>query len=119
MVIHIWTLLKSILKNYHLHGGMLLFKKNVNRSWLREIKLFLHSLAKGLAKIQIRMTLKLLTDHIWKKNFKAQSETAQNLIEDVVTKFELNSEQERAFRIVANHAVTPGAEQLIMYVGGM
>jgi len=41
------------------------------------------------------------------------------LIEDVVTKFKLNSEQERAFRIVANHAVTPGAEQLIMYVGGM
>src|ERR1700674_2527507 len=53
------------------------------------------------------------------KNFKAQSETAQNLIEDVVTKFKLNSEQERAVRIVANHAVTPGAEQLIMYVGGM
>ena len=44
---------------------------------------------------------------------------AQNLIEDVVMKFELNSGQERSFRIVANHAVTPGAEQLIMYVGGM
>src|SRR5882762_1093125 len=53
------------------------------------------------------------------KNFKAQSETAQNLIEDVIGKFELTSEQERAFRIIANHAVTPGSEQLIMYVGGM
>src|ERR1700730_13467866 len=53
------------------------------------------------------------------KRFKAQSEVAQNLIEDVVIKFELNSDQERAFRIVANHAVTPGAEQLLMYVGGM
>ena len=53
------------------------------------------------------------------KRFKAQSEAAQNLIEDVVIKFELNSDQERAFRIVANHAVTPGAEQLLMYVGGM
>jgi hypothetical protein len=41
------------------------------------------------------------------------------LIEDVVEKFELTSEQERAFRIIANHAVTPGSEQLIMYVGGM
>ena len=53
------------------------------------------------------------------KNFKAQSEKAQNLIEDVVGKFDLTSEQERAFRIIANHAVTPGSEQLMMYVGGM
>src|SRR5882762_1081712 len=53
------------------------------------------------------------------KDFKVQLETAQTLIEDVIGKFKLNSEQERAFRIVANHAVTPGAEQLIMYVGGM
>jgi hypothetical protein len=53
------------------------------------------------------------------KAFKAQSEAAQNLIEDVVKKFELNPDQERASRIVANHAVTPGAEQLIMYMGGM
>jgi len=41
------------------------------------------------------------------------------LIEGVVEKFELTSDQERAFRIIANHAVTPGSEQLIMYVGGM
>ena len=53
------------------------------------------------------------------KNFKALSEAAQKLIEDVVEKFELTSEQERAFRIIANHAVAPGSEQLIMYVGGM
>ena len=31
----------------------------------------------------------------------------------------LNSEQERAFRIVANHAVTPGTDQLMMYLSGM
>ena len=53
------------------------------------------------------------------KNFRAQSDTAQKLIEDVVEKFELTSDQERAFRIIANHAVTPGSEQLMMYVGGM
>jgi hypothetical protein len=41
------------------------------------------------------------------------------LIEGAVKKFELNSEQERVLRIIANHAVTPGAEQLIIYVGGM
>src|ERR1700728_2111418 len=53
------------------------------------------------------------------KNFKAESETAQKLIEDVIEKFELTFDQERAFRIIANHAVTPGSEQLMMYVGGM
>ena len=53
------------------------------------------------------------------KDFKVQSIVAQKLIEDVIQKFLLNSEQERAFRIVANHAVTPGAEQLMMYLGGM
>jgi len=53
------------------------------------------------------------------KDFKVQSIVAQKLIEDVIQKFLLNSEQERAFRIVANHTVTPGAEQLMMYLGGM
>ena len=53
------------------------------------------------------------------RDFKAQSDNAQKLIEDVIHKFLLNSDQERAFRIVSNHAVTPGAEQLIMYLGGM
>jgi hypothetical protein len=53
------------------------------------------------------------------RDFKAQSDNAQKLIEDVIQKFLLNSDQERAFRIVSNHAVTPGAEQLIMYLGGM
>ena len=53
------------------------------------------------------------------KDFKVQSDNAQKLIEDVIQKFLLNSEQESTFRIVANHTVTPGAEQLIMYLGGM
>ena len=43
------------------------------------------------------------------KDFKTQSVVAQKLIEDVIEEFELNFDQERAFRIVANHAVTPGA----------
>jgi hypothetical protein len=53
------------------------------------------------------------------KDFKIQSNAAQKLIEDVIQKFSLNSEQERAFRIVENHAATPGAEKLRMYLGGM
>ena len=53
------------------------------------------------------------------KDFQAKSEEAQKMIDDVVLEFNLNQEQERAFRIVANHAVTPEAEQLKMYMGGM
>ena len=41
------------------------------------------------------------------------------MIVDAIQKFMLNSEQERAFKIVANHVVTPGAEQLMMFLGGM
>ena len=53
------------------------------------------------------------------RDFKAQSDVAQKLIEDVIEKFELNSDQERAFTIVANNAVTPGAKQLAMYLSGI
>ncbi|PPQ74449.1 hypothetical protein CVT24_000037 [Panaeolus cyanescens] len=41
------------------------------------------------------------------------------LIKDVADSFTLNEEQNRAFRIVANHAATPHAEQLLMHLGGM
>lgn len=40
-------------------------------------------------------------------------------VSDIVNEFCLNSEQERAFRIVANHAVNPASEPLKMYLGGM
>jgi len=40
------------------------------------------------------------------------------LIEDVIGKFELTDDQERAFRIIANMQ-SLGSEQLMMYVGGM
>ncbi len=33
--------------------------------------------------------------------------------------FNLNAEQDRAFRIVANHAISPYSDQLRMYIGGM
>ncbi len=39
--------------------------------------------------------------------------------EGIVQKFKLNTEQERAFKIVANHAISPYAPQLRMYLGGM
>ena len=50
---------------------------------------------------------------------KFHSKEFQFQIEESVEKYSLNEEQERAFRIVANHAVSPCSEQLKMYIGGM
>ena len=50
---------------------------------------------------------------------KAKVETEQNIIDSTVTDFLLNTEQKRAFHIIANHASTEKPEQLIMYIGGM
>ncbi|KAF5356687.1 hypothetical protein D9758_013755 [Tetrapyrgos nigripes] len=45
----------------------------------------------------------------------------QNLIDQIANEFQFqdNAEQERAFRIIANHAVSPCPQQLKMYIGGM
>ena len=40
-------------------------------------------------------------------------------MDETVTKFELNKEQERDFRIIANHSISPYTDQLKMYLGGM
>ena len=39
------------------------------------------------------------------------------LLSDICQEFTLNKEQERAFRIVANHAIQPSGEVLRMYLG--
>ena len=44
---------------------------------------------------------------------------ASDLIDASVHKFSLNKEQERAFRIIANHAVSPNPERLRMCISGM
>src|SRR6266566_6555367 len=44
---------------------------------------------------------------------------AINVLESIVQKFKLNTEQERVFRIVANHATINNPTQLKMYLGGM
>ena len=41
------------------------------------------------------------------------------VVQDNVNLFSLNAEQERAFRIIANHAISANPEQLRMYLGGM
>ena len=53
------------------------------------------------------------------QNFKADSVDAQKIIDDVIREFNLNKEQKRAFRIVANHASIKAPKQLKMYLGGM
>jgi hypothetical protein len=53
------------------------------------------------------------------EDFEAQPKTAQKWIECVIEKFGLTSEHGTAFRIIANHGVTPGSEWLMVYVGGM
>ena len=40
-------------------------------------------------------------------------------INNICKEYSLNDEQERAFRIVANHVVSPMSEPLKMYIGGM
>ena len=59
-----------------------------------------------------------MTSYLSKKFVPYQSE-AINVLESVVQKFKLNPEQERAFRIVANHATINNPTQLKMYLGGM
>src|SRR5215510_410115 len=41
------------------------------------------------------------------------------MTDSIVQEFQLNCVQERAFRIVADHACKPAAEKLKMYIGGM
>ncbi|KAJ7589069.1 hypothetical protein C8J56DRAFT_716296, partial [Mycena floridula] len=55
------------------------------------------------------------------RNFKAQLVEEQRLVEEVVYTYDLqhNEEQERAFRIVANHKTQSLSKQLSMYIGGM
>ncbi|KAF5370369.1 hypothetical protein D9758_006967 [Tetrapyrgos nigripes] len=45
----------------------------------------------------------------------------QDLIDQIAREFQFenNIEQDRAFRIIANHAVSPCPQQLKMYIGGM
>ena len=44
---------------------------------------------------------------------------ASELVDSTVNAYSLNEEQDRAFRIIANHAISDYPEQLRMYLGGM
>jgi len=53
------------------------------------------------------------------KDFVAKKKEDRCHIDDIVQEFTLNEEQERAFKIIANHSVYDAADQLKMYIGGM
>lgn len=53
------------------------------------------------------------------KNFITTRETWAQLIGETVIQWGLNREQEKAFRIVANHACSIAPNQLLMHLGGM
>src|SRR5882762_9838410 len=53
------------------------------------------------------------------KDFVAKKKEDRSHIDDIVQEFTLNEEQERAFKIIANHSVYDAADQLKMYIGGM
>ena len=50
---------------------------------------------------------------------KFHKEGASELVDSTVQEFSLNKEQEHAFCIIANHAISENPEQLRMYLGGM
>ena len=61
--------------------------------------------------------VKVVDKSYLERNFR--KEGASELIDSTVQDFSLNKEQERAFRIIANHAISENPEQLRMYLGGM
>ncbi len=63
--------------------------------------------------------VKIVDQSYLTNSFQSVDNTVEPLINAVVKKFNLNDEQERAFRIIANHSTTKKNEQLKMYLGGM
>ena len=73
----------------------------------------------GVVKNTFTDQVRVVDQSYLSRNFQAEDAAAQLLIDNIVVKFTLNTEQERAFRIIANHASQPSNEQLKMYLGGM
>jgi len=53
------------------------------------------------------------------KSFIDKTSGYTGLLSDIVNQFSLNAEQEQAFSIVTNHALSKSSDQLKMYMGGM
>ena len=64
---------------------------------------------------QVEVVDKSYIDHA----FKSISDTDDRLVRQSISEYKLNPEQERAFRIIANHSMMEKPEKLKMYLGGM
>jgi hypothetical protein len=64
-------------------------------------------------------TVKVVDKAYIDKKFKITSKADDQSVDSVIKKFLLNTEQERAFRIIANHAMMTDPDKLRMYLGGM
>jgi uncharacterized protein DUF6570/helitron helicase-like protein/PIF1-like helicase len=67
--------------------------------------------------VQTANVVKVVDKAYFERKFHVEG--LSNAIDDIVEKFSLNSDQERAFRIISNHAIGTDMEQLRMYLGGM
>ena len=63
--------------------------------------------------------VQLIHASYFRQNFKAKKSELDSILSDVVTSFQLNEDQERAFKIVAHHASTINPLQLKMFLNGM
>ena len=90
----------------------ILDKRNENNKFVSKIDSKIQTSSNFKANI-----VKIVDKSYLEKSFVAGEHA--NKIDDTVLKFGLNKEQERAFRIVANHSVSPYQDQLKMYLGGM
>ena len=64
-------------------------------------------------------SVKLLLAEYFQHNFQAKKANDRDIISKTCLDFSLNKEQERGFRIIANHASEPYPDQLKMHLGGM
>jgi hypothetical protein len=65
----------------------------------------------------IGFDVKLLKASYFTKEYQAANKMAQHQINSIASTFAFNTEQERAFRLVANHATDLAAAPLRMYLG--
>ncbi len=63
--------------------------------------------------------VKIVDKEYLNKTFQDTNKQVQKKVDNVVTHYRLNEDQERAFRIVANHVTSENSEQLKMYLAGM
>ena len=79
------------------------------------INLGTHAVSESFVENQV----KVVDRSYLSRSYEAGTKLSQDYINLVIKDRTLNQEQERAFRIVANHATQHNPEQLKMYIGGM